>query len=199
MNRLRKILLSTAMGLVLSSSVMAQTHMDGWDAFNREDYATAYRIWKTLAEKKDAHAQNNLGLMYQLGRGVVQDHKEAAKWFRLAANQGHSSGQRNIGLMYKRGHGVVQDYKEAVKWFRLSANQGNANAQDNLGGMYENGHGVVQNNVRAHKWYNISSSNGATWAGESRDDIAKRMTQADISRAQEMARRCVASGYKECD
>ena len=45
---------------------------------------------KSLAEKGDARAQNNLGAMYARGEGVE---KEAVKWYRNAGEQGHADGQ----------------------------------------------------------------------------------------------------------
>ncbi|WP_420831727.1 tetratricopeptide repeat protein, partial [Bathymodiolus japonicus methanotrophic gill symbiont] len=61
-----------------------------------------------------ASAQYNVGLRYAKGEGVVQDEKEAAKWYRKAAEQGHGDAQLLLGAMYEAGIGVVQDYKEAV-------------------------------------------------------------------------------------
>ncbi|MDP6034817.1 MAG: Gfo/Idh/MocA family oxidoreductase, partial [Verrucomicrobiota bacterium] len=43
---------------------------------------TDFKSLKALAEKGDAKAQNNLGVMYDFGRGVKQDFKEAVKWYR---------------------------------------------------------------------------------------------------------------------
>ena len=40
------------------------------DAFEREDYETAYKLILPLAEQGDAYAQFNLGLMYRNGLGV---------------------------------------------------------------------------------------------------------------------------------
>ena len=57
------------------------------DAFEREDYETAYKLFLPLAEQGDADAQYNLGVMYNEGEGVPQDYKEATKWFRLAAEE----------------------------------------------------------------------------------------------------------------
>lgn len=54
-------------------------------AFNRGDYSTALRRWTPLAEQGIANAQNNLGVMYNAGRGVPQDYAEAVRWYRLAA------------------------------------------------------------------------------------------------------------------
>ena len=67
-----------------------------------------------------------------------------------------------------------------------------------LGELYRLGKGVPQDNVMAHMWYNIASANGAVSVGKDRDEIADKMTSADISKAQAMARECMGSGYKKC-
>jgi TPR repeat protein len=100
--------------------------------------------------------------------------------------------------MYMNGNGVIQDYAEAVKWYRLAAEQGYANAQNNLGLMYEYGQGVLQDNILSHMWYNIASANGTKKSSERRDEIAAKMTAADISKAQAIAKECMSSGYKNC-
>ena len=119
------------------------------------------------------------------------------EWTPLAA-AGNEKAQVNLGSMYGQGQGVLQDYAEAAKWSRLAAEQGSAAGQSNLGFMYSNGLGVLQNNVMAHMWYNIASANGDEEGGTNRDRLAKQMTQADISKAQTMARECMSSGYKKC-
>jgi len=85
-------------------------------AFGAKDYQTAFEIWKSLAEQRNAEAQFNLGWMYSYGRGVKLNQKKAVKWYRLSAEQGDAKAQYNLGLMYYNGLGVPQDYKEAVKW-----------------------------------------------------------------------------------
>ena len=80
------------------------------------------------------------------------------------------------------------DYATALREFRPLADQGTALAQFNLGFMYEYGDGVPQDLVEAHKWYNLSASRGDTLAVENRDLIAEKMTPADISKAQSLAR-----------
>ena len=58
---------------------------------------------KLKAKQGYASAQNDLGGMYDYGKGVIQDDKEAVKWYRLAAEQGHMRGQYNLGGMYYQG------------------------------------------------------------------------------------------------
>ena len=93
------------------------------DAYEREDYKTAYKLFLPLAEQEDSDAQCYLGLIYEYGHGVPQDYKEAEKWYRLAAEQGDYDAQNNLGLIYANGQGIQQDSKKAVKWWKLSAEQ----------------------------------------------------------------------------
>jgi alpha/beta superfamily hydrolase len=117
-----------------------------------------------LFTKGDREAQFNLGNMYYNGQGVLQDYKEAVKWYRKSAEQRYKGGQYNLGFMYEKGRGVVQDYKEAVKWYTKSAEQGLVQAQFNLGNMYRKGQGVLQDYKEAVKWYRKSAEQGYAYA-----------------------------------
>ena len=159
---------------------------------------TALYYYKSAAALGNASAQFNLGQIYRQGKGVSQNHKTGVKWYRLSAEQGNAYGQNNLGFMYQNGLGVTQDYKTAVKWYKLGAEQGNADAQINLGFMYDTGRGVIQDNVYAHMWYNIAASSGEKIARENKDIIVTKMTPAEISTAQKLARECVRKKYKGC-
>ena len=102
-----------------SSVVFGDDFEDGWDAYQKQDYKTAHRLWLPLAEQGYAAAQLFLGVMYYKGRGVPQDYQEAVKWYRLSAEQGSAQSQYNLGLMYDFGQGVPQDYVSAHMWFNL--------------------------------------------------------------------------------
>ena len=127
--------------------------------------------------------------------GITECHQ---KWFRLAALQGDAEAQFALGLMYNTGQGITQDYKEALKWYRLAAAQGFANAHYNLGLMFGKGQGVIQNDVYAHMWFDIAAASGDADALENRDIAAGKMTAADISKAQDLARDCVQKNFKGC-
>ncbi len=170
----------------------------GWNAYYNGDYATALQEFRPLAEQGHAEAQYNLGWMYRNGSDVPQDYKIATKWYTLSAEQGHADAQHNLGVMYEKGSGVLQDYKQAVKWYRLSAEQGNEKGQFNLAVMYGKGHGVPRDYARAHMWFNLAASNGNENAVEVRDALAEEMASAQIEKAQDLARECLAKDYKGC-
>ena len=194
---MKKLTLATL--LILSCTTAWAADFDkGVAAYEAGDFATALAEWKLLAEQGDASAQFNLALIYDNGEGVIEDDKEAVKWYRLAAEQGDASAQYNLGVSYDNGEGVIEDDKEAAKWFRLAAEQGDASAQYNLGNMYDNGEGVIQDNVYAHMWFNIAAASGHEKARRNKPILVKRMTTQDISKAQDLARECVKKNYKDC-
>eukprot|EP00729_Bicosta_minor_P020177 gene20177-biopygen10446 len=132
--------------------------------FSVSDEEKFKRLWKLVHDRSPGRhttvAQSNLGIMYYTGKGVKQDHVEAAKWFRKSAEAGYANAQYNLGNMYRNGKGVEQDHVEAVKWYRKSAEAGDAMAQNNLGLMYRNGKGVEEDHVEAAKWYRKAAEAG---------------------------------------
>jgi TPR repeat protein len=66
------------------------------------------------------HSARNLGYSYKNGKGVLQDYKEAEKWYRLAAEQGQAASQTYLGEMYERSN----DFALAHMWYNISAVNG---------------------------------------------------------------------------
>jgi TPR repeat protein len=114
---------------------------------------------------------------------------EHVRCLRQEADQGNDLSQYLLGAMYLVGQGVPQDYAEAVKWLRRAADQGFSTAQFVLAGMYALGQGVPEDVVRAHMWFNLSGAESDYQdARKLRDDLARRMTPAQIAEAQKLAR-----------
>ena len=74
-------------------------------ASKAKDDADAEKWYRKAAERGGAEAQNNLGLIYVLGRGVPKDDAEAMKWFGRAAAQGYSPAQTNLAELRRQGRG----------------------------------------------------------------------------------------------
>jgi TPR repeat protein len=152
---------TAALIFVLVPSVGAALDFNaGLRAYNAGNFRTALNEWRPLALQGNARAQNNLGFMYENGRGVDQDDAEAVRWYRQAAEQGDAIAQINLGFMYANGRGVAQDDAEALRWYRRAAEQENARAQNNVGFMYENGRGVAQDDAEATRWYRRAAEQG---------------------------------------
>ncbi len=121
------------------------------------------------------------------------DYATALREFRPLAEQGVAEAQFLLGFMYLTSQGVPLDHAEAVKWYRKAAERGYAKAQFFLGFVYRKGRGVPQDYVRAYVWYDLAASSyppGKDFdrAVKYRDIVAKRMTPAQISEAQKLAR-----------
>jgi uncharacterized protein len=194
-------LTKTAVGIFLAFNSLAARAAagpleDGDAAINKEDYGTALRVVRPLADQGNAKAQALLGKMYERGEGVAQDLAEAVKWLRKAAEGGEVTAQDYLGVLYATGDsGLEQDYSEAAKWYREAADQGNPHAQNSLGSMYAQGMGVPQDYVQAYMWYNLAAESFSTseterrkWAAFGRDLVANKMTPAQITEAQTLAR-----------
>ncbi len=145
------------------------------------------------AEKRHGlptHAQD-----YRKGQEAFRrgDWATALREWRPLAEQGNGAAQRALGNMYNFGWGVPKDYAAAVKWYRKAAEQELAIAQFNLGAMYVQGRGVPQDYAEAHMWFDLAASRyppgeNRDRAVKNRDIAAERMTPAQISEAQKLAR-----------
>ena len=142
------------------SKYESSCYREAENAYSQEDYATALKKLKPLAERGHVRSQHLLGVMYINGTDVVQNDEQARKWTLKAAEQEHDISQYFFGWVYKRGKGVDQDDAEAVKWFRKAAEQGYVRAQYNLGLMYRNGKGVDQDDMEVVKWFRKAAEQG---------------------------------------
>lgn len=111
------------------NTAVAASFQSGVDSYNQGDFISAYEEFFELAQRGHVDAQNNLGVLYQTGRGIAQDYLAAARWYRRAARRGHADAQNNLAALYVNGYGVPQDYMMAYAWFNLAASQGVIEAQ----------------------------------------------------------------------
>ena len=143
----------------------------------------------------------NLGLAssgwadYEAGVEAYQrrDYTIALQEWLPLAELGHAEAQYKLGLLYHFKKGVPQDFVMARRWYEKAAAQGHGGAQSNLGELYKFGHGVLRDFVVAYMWYQIASmhSTGDPWresAAENRDELAGRMSSAQIAESQMRAR-----------
>jgi len=115
-----------------------------------------------------------------------------------AAKKGIPVAQFSRGVMnYPIGDPIFDvskgDLGEALIWYRRAADQGDVDSQVTLGMAYADGIGVPQDFAEAHKWYNLAASrlkygDMRTDLMNRRDELALKMTPAQIAEAQKLAR-----------
>ena len=152
-----KKLLSIILITLIGTQVIAKDFDKGLEAADNNDYITAYKEWKPLAEQGDARAQRNIGIFYNYGLGVEKNHAEALKWLNLSADQGNHGAQNELGNMSLVGLGVPEDVTKALGWYKLSAEGNNSQAQNSIGEMYREGNGVLKDYYEAIKWFRLSA------------------------------------------
>ena len=153
-----------------------------------KDDTQAFTWYSKASLQGHADARNIVGMMYAIGQGVAKDDEMAFAAFQGPAAKGHANAQYNLGLMYANGQGVTKDDAQAAEWYGKSAAQGNELAQHNLAHLYRNGHGVERALVTAYAWMNLSAAGGHENAPAERDEIAAKLSAADLAKAQKLSR-----------
>lgn len=179
--------------LLLLTTVGALVGMTAWLVLDQHSAMPSPYVPETLpharAAQGDAEAQLQLGLRYAEGDGVIQNDKEATKWFALAAKQGVAEAQYHYGLALLKGRGAVQDYHAAFIWIEKPAKRGYAKAQYSLGELYRYGTGTPVDKARAYLWFNLAAAQGMDAAAKARDSLVWQLKPEQIAAMQEEARR----------
>jgi len=103
------------MAMCLANAASADPYNNGLAAAGAHDYATAVQLWRPLADEGLANAQDSLGILYENGMGVVQDHAAAAALF-------HKAGALySLGDIYANGHTIQRDPVQAYLWLSVAA------------------------------------------------------------------------------
>ena len=74
----------------------------------------------------------NVAVMYDAGRGVLQDHQQAAAWYERAAAEGFARAEYNLALLYEEGIGVPRSRARAVQLYSKAAGHGLSAARAHL-------------------------------------------------------------------
>jgi TPR repeat protein len=95
------------------------------------DKKKAERLYRAAADRGDALAQYNLGLLLY----SEERFEEALRYFALAAHQGYTTGEQNLGVCYRVGYGTEVDLGKARYWFERAAAKGNEKAIANIAAL----------------------------------------------------------------
>jgi TPR repeat protein len=133
---------------------------NGMAAYNAQNYDEARKQWEPLAKQGDARAARALGDLYNEGKGVDVDHKQAAYWYGQAAAKGDADAEAGLGALYMTGHGAPQDLARARALFTQAAAQDQPVAAYDLATLYDNGLGGPADKAKAFEFYKEAAELG---------------------------------------
>lgn len=133
-----------------------------------QDYEFAFKLAKKGCEANDGTSCNYLGILYQEGKGTVQDFKKAFMAFQKLCYEGtigrvgyQEIGCYNLALSYANGQGVKQNYKRAFGIFKeLCDKDEMASACGIVGEYYYNAKGVRQDYREALEYFSVACDMG---------------------------------------
>jgi TPR repeat protein len=92
----------------------------------------ASRLYRAAADAGDFAAQNNLGELFETGRGVSREPAQALGWYRKSAESGFAPAQFNLARLLAFGIGTARDTVTAREWATRAQGQGIAQATELL-------------------------------------------------------------------
>ncbi|MCW8905631.1 MAG: SPOR domain-containing protein [Sedimenticola sp.] len=136
----------------------------GYQAFEQEQWQTAYEYAVLPAGQGDPRAQYLLSRLFSEGHGVPADPVTALTFLTFAARGDHPQAQYRLGNHYHRGELMERDPVLAHQWWQRAAEQGVIEAQLRLAAAYALGLGVERDRERAIGWYRRAAEQGSAEA-----------------------------------
>jgi TPR repeat protein len=139
------------------------------------NYEYAIYAYEKAADKGDAKALNNLGVMAMRGEGTSVSPGKASSYFKKAALLGSASAHYNLGLLADNGRNPAN----AAKEYRIAAEMGHPEAQYRLSTMIESGEVISRDPGEARRLLDMAVARQNKEALARIDGIR---TAADVTR-----------------
>lgn len=158
--------------------LLGRAHQNGWGGW-KEDSVKAADYFRRSAERDDARAQWQYGMMLLNGDGAPLNPSDAWVWVKKSADNGYLNGQVSAAVMLAIGQGVRENDPEAREWYRKAAEQGSAHALRSLGYMLLTGEGGAVEPSRGQAYVELAIEGGDEAAGTLLRDMGKTLSAAD--------------------
>ena len=110
----------------------------GQAAYEKEQWAEAYRYFEQAADAGKIEAVCRLADMYYDGIGISQkDYKKAFQYYQQAVSQEPSYAMHQLGMMYVKGEGFEPSNQDAFDWLRRSFDENHPEAKDDYQKLFE--------------------------------------------------------------
>jgi len=132
----RKIHPASATLFVIAILIHNYTKDEGMDAYKDKRYDLAHKVWMVSAEKDDALAQYNIGMLYNTQSFHLSSKEKAYKWYKKSANLGYAPALLSLGDFYQNGIVVDKNTAKAIELYKKSAKQENPDSFGVLAELY---------------------------------------------------------------
>ncbi len=102
------------------------------NAYQLQDFESAFLQWNEAAELGNAIAQYQLARLYREGWGAPQDLSRAYQYTERSAGQNLAQAQYRLALYYLEGEQIQKNDTLALYWMQSAADQGHIKAKDYL-------------------------------------------------------------------
>ncbi|WP_193771376.1 SEL1-like repeat protein [Candidatus Magnetaquicoccus inordinatus] len=220
--RVEQLRLLAVAGDLPSQLLMGMRYLQGEEL--PRNAGKAYFWFALAAERGDAQAQRQFGLIRWLGLGGEPEQQQGLQLLARAAGQGELGGQiihsllreeapaereqesaeiiqaaaaYNKGVALQQGLGMPPKRREAVQWLRQAAEWGHGPAQYQLGVLYYQGQDVAAEWPRALFWLRQAAEQGDAIAQHNLGILYYQGQGVAENRVQALAwfRRAAESGY----
>ncbi len=178
--------------LALSFTCPVQADFDaGLEAYEAEDYDTAYNEWLPLAEAGNPRAQFAVGDLIYSRRyrdEAVDWWSDGFGWISKAAEQGHANAEYWLARHFMDRPPVDDHYETALMWMRRAAHHGHVLAMDTLARLLTGTH-TGPRLIEAMMWTLIAQDRGLppSRADSLLNFMRDRMSGEEIAQAERRA------------
>ncbi|MCK4974944.1 MAG: sel1 repeat family protein [Sulfurimonas sp.] len=131
------------------------------EAYNKQDFKTAFEMYTKLADEGNADAQTSLAFMYQKAQGCEKNDAKALELYEKAVEAKQPYALFNLAILYMNGLGGVQtDQFKAHELHMEAATREVPPAMYEVALMLERGLGCLQNYSEAAFWYEEGAKRG---------------------------------------
>jgi uncharacterized protein len=120
----------------------------------------ALTLYMEAAFRRNADAMNELGGIFEQGRGIPKNFLTALLWYEKAAEAGHRAAMTHLGQLSEKGVEVPLDLAKARAWYERAANLGDRAAMGQLADLVRSGRGGGQDPAAAAAWYRRAAELG---------------------------------------
>lgn len=146
-------------GMPENTQWVAESKADALPAkLQKIDFTARYKEAHANAEKGNALAMFQVGLLLAEGRGVSKDLKQAYTWIEKAAGKEFIPAYNFLGDLHRFGSDEIKQSNEtAIKWYKKAALRGLPVAQVNTGSLIAIDAKTEDTRKEAYQWIALGS------------------------------------------